>query len=115
MNIKLGLISNCAPEEVVGWPQSPLADLFDDIIFSFEVKYAKPNPEIYLTACENLMVSPKDSIFIGDGGSNELQGAADVGMNPYHATWFQTTSISEKISGFPKLHNPMDVLILVEN
>lgn len=115
MNIKLGLISNCALEEVEGWAQSPLADIFDSIIFSFEVKYAKPNPQIYLKACEALQVAPQDSIFIGDGGSNELQGAADVGMNAYQATWFQQTNLNGKISGFPKLSNPMDVIKLVHS
>lgn len=115
MNIKIGLISNCAPEEVEGWSKSALANLFDDIIFSCEVKYAKPNPQIYLTGCGNLNVSPQDSIFIGDGGSNELQGATNVGMNAYQATWFQRTHMRGKISGFPLLNNPIDVINLVEN
>jgi HAD superfamily hydrolase (TIGR01549 family) len=114
MNIKVGLISNCASEEVQGWYTSSLADLFDDVIFSYKVKQYKPYAEIYLTACENLSVSPQNSIFIGDGGSNELLGAAKVGMKPCQATWFQPSDITEKITGFPRLNKPMDVIDLVK-
>lgn len=110
MNMKIGLISNCAPEEVAAWNTSPLATIFDDVVFSYHVKQSKPDAEIYLTACENLKVSPQDSIFIGDGGSNELQGATDVGMKAYQASWFH---LGDQITGFSRLHNPLEVLKLV--
>jgi len=111
--IKIGLISNCTPEEVIGFGESKLANLFDDIIFSYKVKQAKPNAEIYRIACQNLHVSPEQSLFIGDGGSNELIGASNVGMKAYQATWFLPTYISERIEGFPKLSEPMQVLDLL--
>lgn len=114
MNIKVGLISNCASEEVQGWSTSLLADLFDDVIFSYKVEQYKPNAEIYITACENLRVSPKNSIFIGDGGSNELQGAANIGMKACQASWFQPSDITKKITGFPRLNKPMEVIDLVK-
>lgn len=110
MNIKIGLISNCAPEEVEAWSSSDLADLFDDVVFSYKVKLAKPNPEIYLAACKNLGVLPEESIFIGDGGSNELPGASSVGMKAYQATWFQPSEISQKIKGYAKLKNPSEII-----
>ena len=110
MKVKIGLISNCAPEEVEAWDTSPLVTIFDDVVFSYQVKQSKPDAEIYLTACENLKVSPQDSIFIGDGGSNELQGAKDVGMKAYQASWFH---LGEQITGFPRLHKPLEVLNLV--
>lgn len=112
--IKIGLISNCTAEEVEGWKESIFADLFDDVVFSYKIKQAKPHSEIYLIACDHLKVSPENSIFIGDGGSNELQGAAAVGMKAYQATWFQPSFISEKIFGFPKLQKPMQVVDLVK-
>ena len=114
MKVKLGLISNCTAEEVLGWEKSILANLFDDVVFSYKVKKSKPNSEIYLTACDNLNISPENSLFIGDGGSNELQGASKVGMKAYHATWFQPSYISERISGYPKLAKPMQVIDLIE-
>lgn len=110
MNMKIGLVSNCAPEEVTAWNTSPLATIFDDVVFSYQVKQSKPDAAIYLTACENLKVSPQESIFIGDGGSNELQGAKDVGMKAYQASWFH---LGEHITGFPRLHKPLEVLNLV--
>src|SRR5690606_1617017 len=115
MGIKVGLISNCAPEEVLEWKNSPLANLFDTVIFSYEVKCAKPNKKIYKIACENIDVQPEQSFFIGDGGSNELYGARETGLEAYHATWFQPSCISEKITGFPKLKKPLDILTIIKS
>ena len=112
--IRIGLISNCTAEEVEGWRKSEIANLFDDVVFSYKVRQSKPKSKIYLTACNNLMVSPENSLFIGDGGSNELQGASKVGMIAYQATWFQPSHISERITGFPKLENPMQILDIIE-
>ncbi|MBS4199240.1 HAD family hydrolase [Bacillus sp. FJAT-49732] len=114
MGIKVGLISNCAPEEVKAWEHSPLAILFDTVIFSYEVKCAKPRKKIYNTACANLNVLPEHSLFIGDGGSNELYGAREAGLIAYHAVWFQPLFISEKIAGFPKLKKPSEILSLLK-
>jgi len=115
MRIKIGLISNCTPEEITTWESSNLADFFDDVIFSFQAKCAKPDPKIYLTACKNLGVEPKEALFIGDGGSNELDGATKVGMKAYHATWFQPAwIIKEKNLGFPQLKHPMEVIDLIK-
>ncbi|MDR6550199.1 HAD-IA family hydrolase [Paenibacillus qinlingensis] len=113
LGLKIGLMSNCTPEEVIGWESSPLAAYFDDTIFSYQVKLAKPNPLIYHLACERLGVSPSESLFIGDGGSNELEGAAKVGMSSYHATWFLPTYISERITNYTKLREPSELIELV--
>ncbi|MCR2822838.1 HAD family hydrolase [Lederbergia panacisoli] len=113
--IKVGLISNCAPEEVLEWENSSLANLFDTVIFSYEVRCAKPNKQIYDIACTNLNVLPVHSLFIGDGGSNELYGAREAGLMAYHATWFQPSFISKKISEFPKLKKPSDILKFIKS
>ncbi|WP_274653422.1 HAD family hydrolase [Paenibacillus humicola] len=88
--MKLGLISNCTEEEVRGWSGSPLAALFDDALFSYEIGMAKPDRAIYLLGCERLSVLPEESIFVGDGGSGELEGARAAGMRPLHAFWYNT-------------------------
>ncbi|MDQ1914330.1 HAD-IA family hydrolase [Paenibacillus sp. GD4] len=113
LGIKICLISNCAFEEVSAWESCKLAKYFDDVIFSYAVKMAKPNSEIYQLACKRMDVSPSESLFVGDGGSNELQGAAQVGMVPYHATWFIPPFKSEKITDFPKLIKPSELLTLL--
>lgn len=112
--MKLGLVSNCAPEEVSSWSSTTLADYFDEFVFSYEVKVAKPSPEIYHISCKKLGVTPKEAIFVGDGGSNELVGAAEAGLKAYHATWFLPKTISGKIQGFPKLNHPLELLDQVE-
>jgi len=50
LGLKVGLISNCASEEVAAWPHSQLAPLFDVVDFSCETHHMKPEPEAYLLA-----------------------------------------------------------------
>ncbi|MGG4345912.1 HAD family hydrolase [Paenibacillus lautus] len=109
--LKLGLISNCSEEEVISFGQSGLAPYFDDVIFSYKVGVAKPNEEIYRLACERLSVTPQDSLFIGDGGSDELRGASNSGLTPYHAYWYNTFIESE----YEKIHHPLHVLDMIES
>lgn len=111
--IKLCLISNCAPEEVSSWETSGLAPYFDDVIFSYAVNTAKPEPGIYKLACERIGVSPADSLFIGDGGSNELAGASISGLQAYQATWFLSEERAGKWTEFPKLRNPSQLIALI--
>ena len=113
-NIKIGLISNCTSEEIEGWYTSLLPPFFDDVVFSYEVKERKPNPGIYLTACNRLGVEPAHCLYIGDGGSDELRGASEVGMRPYQTTWFLQSREYDIVSDFPRLRQPMGVLGLVK-
>jgi putative hydrolase of the HAD superfamily len=77
---KLDLIANQVAPVAKSWPTSELAPLFDDALFSCHVGYRKPDPRIYQLACANLGVKPADSVFVGDGGSRDLSGAAELGM-----------------------------------
>lgn len=78
--LKLCLVSNADIIDKKYWPVSPLKDYFDDVIFSCDVGIVKPDKTIYLLAMEKLGVDAADSLFIGDGGSDELAGAKAVGM-----------------------------------
>jgi putative hydrolase of the HAD superfamily len=80
--IKRGLISNTAPVVSGLWPESVFAGHLDSIVLSANVHLRKPDPAIYLLACNQLGVRPEDCLYIGDGGANELTGAANVGMTP---------------------------------
>jgi putative hydrolase of the HAD superfamily len=104
--LRLGLISNCTEEEVCGWQESELASYFDSAIFSYDVMMAKPDAAIYQLGCSQLGVKPEESIFVGDGGSNELEGASRAGMKPLHAFWYNTYVESS----YPKLLQPKDLL-----
>jgi putative hydrolase of the HAD superfamily len=80
--LKLGLVSDCAVEVPRLWESTPFAPLFGAAIFSCVVKTKKPDPAIYLMACEGLGVAPQECLYVGDGSSRELSGAAAVGMHP---------------------------------
>ena len=116
--IRIGLISNTDGSEVLNWANSPLSDFFETPIFSHAVGMVKPDPHIYQHACKNLGVSPSDCIFIGDGNSDELQGAAQVGMLPFCAAWFlrrHTDLLGEDIvmrraAGYPVLYHPSELV-----
>ena len=86
--LRLGVISNCFAEDVVEWPQSPLASRFDCTLFSSEVGLAKPDPAIYLEATRQLRVSAPETWFIGDGQDDELVGAERAGLRSFQALWF---------------------------
>ncbi len=79
---KLGLISDTSADVPELWPGTPLAPLIESALFSCNVGIRKPDPRIYLLQCERLDVQPADCLYIGDGGSQELKGARDVGMHP---------------------------------
>ncbi len=79
--LKIGLISNCLADTSKLWPSTPFAPLFDTVVLSYEVGMMKPDPGIYQLACERLGVQPGDCLYIGDGGSGELTGASNVGMD----------------------------------
>ena|SRR5690606_12901827 len=105
---KLGLISNCTEEEVRLWDQCELAKYMDLVIFSYQAGLAKPDREIYKLACDQLQVEPAEALFVGDGGSSELEGAERAGLTPVHAVWFNTHISSNYI----KLNKPAELLDL---
>jgi putative hydrolase of the HAD superfamily len=78
---KLGLISDCSLEVPRLWPGLPFASFFDVSIFSCTAKMRKPDPRLFLQACEQLAVTPERCLYIGDGGGRELTGARQVGMD----------------------------------
>lgn len=76
----LGLVSNTTPETPDRFRGSPLAARFDTTAFSSELGVAKPDPAIYLAACEALAVAPASVVYVGDGADGELAAAAALGM-----------------------------------
>ncbi len=111
--IKTGLVANSWPDparllradvEAFGF-----GDLLDVLVFSEEVGAAKPQPEIFLRALEQLEVEPIDAMFVGDRLDSDVQGAAAVGMTTVQALWFRaddTPGIEADFMAF----TPMDVL-----
>jgi putative hydrolase of the HAD superfamily len=79
---KTALISDCSAETPAAWKDTPLAPLIDVALLSCLVGLRKPDPRIYHLATEQLGVEPQTCLYIGDGSSRELTGAAQVGMHP---------------------------------
>ena len=91
-HIPLGVISNGFKEDVLGWPACSLAPAFQCTVFSCDEGVAKPDPEIYLRALHRLGVQPDATVYIGDGGDNELTGAEQAGLRACRAAWFVRSS-----------------------
>jgi len=78
--IKLALLSNADVMDMEAYRGSLLEGCFDVEVFSCEVGWVKPEPEIYRLCLERLGLEAADCIFVGDGGSNELDGAQAAGL-----------------------------------
>lgn len=80
LRLRTALISDCSPPVPALWPATPLAQLVEEPLFSCTEGLIKPNPALYLRACERLGVDPAACVYVGDGGNGELSGAERVGM-----------------------------------
>jgi len=54
---------------------------FDAVAVSAEVEAEKPNPTIFLKACELLHVEPADAVHVGDDRRNDVWGARSAGCD----------------------------------
>jgi len=77
---KIGLISDCSAEVPAIWKDTPFVKLIDVAIFSCLVGMKKPDPQIYQLTMNQLGIRPQEGLYIGDGSSQELTGASQVGM-----------------------------------
>ena len=111
--IKIGLISNCFSEEAEAIRQSVLFPFFDIACLSYEQGIQKPDEEIYKRCMTGLDVLPDECIYVGDGGSHELEAAEQLGMKALQATWYLkegTTQPVKELPDFPHVDTPMGVL-----
>jgi epoxide hydrolase-like predicted phosphatase len=86
-NYRTGIISN-AWDDVRAMIEQRwrMADAFDQIVLSAEVKMGKPDPRIFHMALKKLQVAPQEAVFIDDFAHN-IAGAQAVGM---HAIQFRS-------------------------
>ena len=80
LGLRTALISDCSADVPVLWPTTPYAELIDEPLFSCVEGLVKPDPDLYLRACERLGVDARECVYVGDGGSQVLSGAERVGM-----------------------------------
>lgn len=112
MGLRLAIISNCSSEEVTVIKQSKIYTYFDQVVLSYEVEVQKPESCIYKETANLLGVAPSECFFVGDGGSNELEGAKLTGMKPIQAKWYtnQHSHKRDSMEGFLIAEQPLDVL-----
>ncbi|WP_060887188.1 HAD family hydrolase [Streptomyces caniscabiei] len=80
LGLPIGVLSDCSVELAEFWGSLPLAGLVDGVVLSCEAGLRKPDPELFRLAASSLGVESEDCLYIGDGGSHELSGAAACGM-----------------------------------
>jgi putative hydrolase of the HAD superfamily len=78
--LKLGLITDCTVDVPELWAMCALAPLVDGAVFSAIEGMRKPNRRMYELACDRIGVLPERCLYVGDGESDELNGAVSVGM-----------------------------------
>lgn len=70
-----------------------------------QVEAEKPNPTIFLKACELLGVNPEDAVHVGDDRRNDVWGARDAGCDAWlwgsEVTSFK--EVNENLSAFLKI------------
>ena len=112
IGLKTAIISNCTSEEVEALKSSEIYKYFDEILLSCEVHMKKPDSCIYEETAERLGADPAECIFVGDGGSNELEGAQAVGMKTVQAKWYtnQHPVKRESKDGFSVAEEPMEIV-----
>ena len=112
-NIKIGLITNCYFEERDVIRNSIFFDYFDSVCMSCEVGVKKPDVEIFQRCMKDLAVVPEECLYIGDGGSFELETAQSLGMYPLQAAWYLKDGVNQpakrKIE-FMQAESPLDVI-----
>ena len=112
---KVGLISNCFLEEAEAIRANVLASCFDVMMLSCEQGVQKPEREIFERCLSELSVAPEDCLYVGDGGSLELETARSFGMQTLQAGWFvKNEQENWEKEGFATATDPEAVLAAVE-
>jgi epoxide hydrolase-like predicted phosphatase len=95
--IRTGMISNSWSTE--HYDRKLLAELFETVVISAEVRMHKPQPEIYRLAADRLGVDPAECIFVDDLREN-CEGAEAVGMTAIrHRSAPETIAELEELTG----------------
>ncbi|TVT18156.1 HAD-IA family hydrolase [Amycolatopsis acidiphila] len=94
--VRTALLSNAAGG---GTARARLSRWFDALVFSGEVGFAKPAPQVYLLTAERLGLPAAACVFVDDSRRN-VDGAVLAGMTGVHHTSVETT-LAELSALFP--------------
>lgn len=79
--LRLGVLRDASPDIVAAWPTSPLAGCVDAAVFSCAAGWTKPDHRLYARISDMLGVPGSETLYVGDGGGDELRGARRCGMS----------------------------------
>ena len=114
--VRIGLISNCFSEEAMVIKKSILYPYFNAVCLSFDEGLQKPDPDIFNKCLEKLNVQARYCLYVGVGGSKELETAEMVGMKAVQAAWYlkeDTMQPSKRKPEFKQLETPLDILKII--
>lgn len=114
--IKIGLISNCHSEESTVIKESVLYPYFDAVCLSYDEGIKKPDQEIFKRCLERLCLNADECLYVGDGGSNELEAAKEIGMKPAQAVWYLKEGTMQpvgRMKEFLNIEAPLGVVDLI--
>ena len=112
-NIKIGLITNCFFEERDIIKDSVFFEYFDVMCMSCELGIKKPDIRIFQKCMKDLGLEPAECLYVGDGGSLELETAKSVGMHPLQAAWYLKDGTRQPVkrkAEFSQAESPLDVI-----
>ena len=113
MDIKIGLITNCYFEESDVIKNSVFWDYFDAVCMSCEVRLKKPDIQIFKMCMNELEVEADECLYVGDGGTFELETAYALGMHPIQATWYLKDGVNQpakRKQEFSQADSPLDII-----
>jgi putative hydrolase of the HAD superfamily len=89
-NYRLFLLSNTSPIHIrrvnhvlTGMGQPTLEELFERVFYSYEVRMAKPSPEIYQHVLTEAGLAAEETAFFDDNAAN-IQAAGELGIQAVH-------------------------------
>ncbi|MEU1880037.1 HAD family hydrolase [Streptosporangium sp. NPDC020072] len=84
--LRLGLLTNCAPDVPEVLAATPLGAHFDAAVFSCSARIRKPERPAYDLVLQEIGTRPEHTLYVGDGSDDELRGAAEAGLRPLLVT-----------------------------
>ena len=84
---------------------------------SWILRIQKPDPAIFERCIEKLGVEADACLYVGDGGSNELEAAQRLGMQVVQAVWYLKEEINQpaqRKTDFEHIEKPMDIIELIK-
>ena len=89
---------------------------FDAICLSYDEGIQKPNLAIFKRCIEKLDVKADECLYVGDGGSNELEAAKKLGMKAVQAVWYlkeDANQPAQRKTDFEHIETPLDIMDII--